>query len=71
VEFGGGEARAKKAQTGDADWTLEMPGFTQLVLGYHDVESMMWGYPDMGMPGNADTLRRVFRRRKLYLGDYF
>ncbi|MCL2545407.1 MAG: GNAT family N-acetyltransferase, partial [Clostridia bacterium] len=71
VEFGGGEARAKKVQAVEADWTLDIRAFTQLALGYHDVDSLMWGWPDAGAPANGDTLRRVFRRRKLYLADYF
>jgi len=71
VEFGGGEARAKKVQSTEADWTLDIRAFTQLALGHHDVNTLMWAWPDAGEPGNGDTLRRVFKRRKVYLADYF
>jgi len=71
VEFGGGQAQAKKVQTSQADWTLDIRAFTQLALGYHNVDTMMWSWPEAGAPSNGDTLRRVFQRRKIFLADYF
>lgn len=71
VEFGEGQADVKKVQSGEADWTLDIRALTQLALGYHDTDSLMWGWPKLGAPSNAETLRRVFRRRKVYLADHF
>ncbi|MCL2811485.1 MAG: GNAT family N-acetyltransferase [Clostridia bacterium] len=71
VEFGSGQAQAKKVQSGEADWTLDIRAFTQLVLGFYDVDAMLWNWPEAGAPANIDTLQRVFRRRKLFLADYF
>ena len=71
VEFGGGEVRADKQSLGEADWTLDIRAFTQLVIGYHDVDTLMWSWLMVATPSNGDTFRRVFQRRRIYLADYF
>ncbi len=71
VCFDGGEVKVEKKAEGQADWTLDIRALSQLALGYHDVDSLAWAWPALEAPANADTLRRVFRRRRVYLADFF
>lgn len=73
VTFADGQARAAKLtdEAVPVDWTLDIPAFTQLALGYLDVDTLLWSRPGTERPQNLDTLRRVFVKREVYMPEYF
>ncbi|MDR3051443.1 MAG: GNAT family N-acetyltransferase [Oscillospiraceae bacterium] len=72
VDFCAGKAQVRRAPQGPADMDVDIPTLTQLVLGYLDLETLLWSRPGAVAPRhNADTLRRVFVRRQVYMPEYF
>ena len=59
-----------KTDAGDADITVSVQTLAQMVLGFHDLSSLLYR-PDVVRRGNAETLSAVFIRKDCYFNDYF
>jgi len=53
-----------------ADLRVSLQSFTQLVLGFLDMEEAAYK-PDVQITGNQDTLQTVFGKKLLFLEDFY
>lgn len=72
VSFGLDKVTVEKTQGGaKPDLSLDIRALTQLVVGSVSLPGLLLTRPDLSIHANEETLVRVFRRRRVFLADFF
>ena len=72
VEFGVGESRVTKRDSGDYDIAVDERALARLVFGEEALFSdAMRLVPNIEVSGNRETLNEVFVRRPLFHTDFY